>query len=166
MSRPTDAACPVCAEPLRGRPERCFRCQTALTRWWAFEDALRALPPGGAPPPRRTPWGLMLAVVFLGASLGAGGVIAWRPAPAPRTAVLPAPVPTPPPVPLPQPEILTYRVQRGDSLWRIASAVTGDGRRWRELWPEHRESEGRLAAGTVLRLDLSRLPDRAETERH
>jgi hypothetical protein len=74
-------------------------------------------------------------------------------------------VPTPPPVPPPQPEILTYRVQRGDSLWRIASAVTGDGRRWRELWPEHGDGEGRLAAGTVLRLDLSRLEERAEPGR-
>jgi hypothetical protein len=164
MSRPTDAACPVCAEPLRGGPERCFRCQTALTRWWAFEDALRALGPGGAPPPRGASWVRMLAVAFLGAARGAAGVMARRPAP--RPAALPAPVPTPPPLLPPPPEVLTYRVQRGDSLWRIASAVTGDGRRWRELWPEHRDGEGRLLAGTVLRLDLSRLEGRAETERH
>jgi hypothetical protein len=52
---------------------------------------------------------------------------------------------------------VTYRVQRGDSLWRIASALTGDGRRWHELWPEHAGGEGRIAAGTLLHVDVSRL---------
>jgi nucleoid-associated protein YgaU len=32
------------------------------------------------------------------------------------------------------PAPLRYTVQRGDSPWRIAAALTGDGRRWRELW--------------------------------
>ena len=43
---------------------------------------------------------------------------------------------------------------------RVAAAFTGDGRRWRELWPEHQDEEGRIAAGTVLQVDLSRLPER------
>jgi hypothetical protein len=108
----------------------------------------------------------MTAVVFVGAALGAGGTLALRRAPPQTVVALPATSAPPPPVSSPRPEVLTYRVQRGDSLWRIASAVTGDGRRWRELWPERRDGDGRVAAGTVLRLDLSRLEGRAQPERH
>jgi nucleoid-associated protein YgaU len=55
------------------------------------------------------------------------------------------------------PRRLSYRVQRGDSLWRIAASLTGDGRRWRELWPQHAEQAGRIAPGTVLEVDLRRV---------
>src|SRR5262245_22992287 len=142
MSRPTESACPVCAEPLSGQPERCFRCQTALGRWWAFEDALQALEPGRppAPGPAGTTPGRMLAMALVSAARGAAGVIALRPAPRAPLAAVPSP-PAPSPSAPPAPAVLSYRVQRGDSLWRIASAVTGDGRRWRDLWPEHRDGE-------------------------
>jgi hypothetical protein len=159
MTRPTEATCPVCAEPLGERPEQCFRCETALGRWWEFEDALGALDASPAPMAGAS-WARMLPVVFVGAALGAAGTIAVRRAPPPpvTAALPPAPIQTPRPAESPsRSAVLTYRVQRGDSLWRIASAITGDGRRWRELWPEHQGGEGRIAAGTVLRLDLSRL---------
>ncbi len=55
-------ACPVCDEPLPGRPERCFRCETTLTGWWSFEEALAgiapaaaAASPAGPAPLRRSP---------------------------------------------------------------------------------------------------------------
>lgn len=48
---------------------------------------------------------------------------------------------------------LPYRVQRGDSLWRIAAALTGDGRNWRTLWPERDPSEP-LVVGTVIEAPL------------
>jgi hypothetical protein len=48
---------------------------------------------------------------------------AFRP---PTAVVAPAASPSP----------LRYTVQRGDSPWRIAVALTGDGRRWRELWAD------------------------------
>jgi nucleoid-associated protein YgaU len=57
----------------------------------------------------------------------------------------------PPPTTVTRPKAarpLTYRAQRGDSLWRIAAALTGDGRRWRELWPER--THGQLARHEVL----------------
>ncbi len=44
----------------------------------------------------------------------------------------PAPAPAPPPAPK------TYRVKRGDSLSKIASAVYGDGRRWRKIYDANR----------------------------
>lgn len=167
MSSPTDgraAPCPVCAEPLLARPPRCFRCETALGPWWELEDALGALEaraPTAARPSR--PWAALLAALAAGVVLGAASLTMVRPPPT-REAAAPAPPPplsTLPPDPLPaEPRPLDYRVQRGDSLWRIAAAVTGEGHRWRELWPEHAETGGRIATGTVLPIDLARVrPD-------
>ncbi len=62
-----------------------------------------------------------------------------------------------PPGPSPaSPAVVRYRVQRGDSLWRVAAAVTGDGRRWKDLWPD-RASATPLRAGEVLVIDPDRL---------
>ena len=47
---------------------------------------------------------------------------------------------------------ITYRVQRGDSLWRIAAALTGDGEKWKELWPEYEGKELALLPGSILML--------------
>jgi hypothetical protein len=46
-----------------------------------------------------------------------------------------------------------YTVQPGDSPWRIAAALTGQGRRWRELWPGETP---RLVPGMVLEVPVPR----------
>lgn len=60
---------------------------------------------------------------------------------------------------------LTYRIQPGDSLWRIAARFLGDGRRWPEIWDlnQHRDmgggrtfaSPGLLVPGWTLRLSAA-----------
>jgi hypothetical protein len=164
MTRPTEgASCPVCGEALAERPERCFRCETALGPWWAFEEALR----GAAPTPVRPgrSWPVLAVAAAAGLALGVVVMAGLRPAvpptaPAELTIPPPPPGPTPPPPPGADGGVLSYRVQRGDSLWRISAALTGEGARWRELWPEHEGGAGRVVAGTVLRIDLSRLEPR------
>jgi hypothetical protein len=187
MAAPTDAvaseACPVCREPLEGRPGRCFRCETPLAQWWGFEDALGVIGVGAAVPAARRPArrrgevpGWLAAAVIAGeilffAGLGFGitrdpGRGRAAPAAVHRAAAVPRPpVATPRsarpmagavPAPSPAP-VLRYRVQRGDSLWRIAAALTGRGHRWRELWPQHARGDGRVAAGTVLEVEVGRL---------
>jgi len=97
----------------------------------------------------------------VGVVLGIAVMAGRRPPPSSLIAATPPPPgPSAAPVVASASRVLTYRVQRGDSLWRVAAAFTGDGRRWRELWPEHQDEEGRIAAGTVLQVDLSRLPER------
>ena len=163
MDARTEPACPVCSEPLGARPERCFRCETPLAPWWAFEDALgRVAPPAavaeGAGRRRRLVAGATLMVMAAG--IAAVVVVARKPAApvalAPTASVVPA-------SPLPAVRVearaatFSYRVQRGDSLWRIAKSLTGDGSRWRELWPHHEAAAGRIAPGTVLEVDLARV---------
>jgi hypothetical protein len=172
MGAPTDpgaaVACPVCHEPLLGRPARCFRCETPLGQWWSFEDALGAVRP--APAPRRAGGvpGWLAGAVIAGEILffvGIGVGIMRDPT---STAV--APVAAPPRAPLavaarpkasaprePSPAVVRYRVQRGDSLWRIAAAFTGEGHRWRELWPQHARGHGTVRAGEVLEVEMGRL---------
>ena len=165
--------CPVCREPLAEQPERCFRCETRLGPWWELEGALarreapRAAPEITTPRPALTTRLLPLAV---GASLALGMVAGLflrgteqRPHPAAALAPAEAPASSPgitasaspharvpaeaPPTNAPRGSV-TYRAQRGDSLWRVAAAVTGDGRRWRELWPDR--PSGRLVRNEVL----------------
>ncbi len=152
----------MCAEPLAARAERCFRCETPLAGWWRFEEALAsvgggtsaAAPAISAPavagqPSRGDGKWLGFAILLGGGALvGALATGAWmsrnekpgeevatRPSPtrvaAESAGTVSAPAPDPPRSAPP----LRYRVQRGDSLWRIAAALTGDGRRWRDLWP-------------------------------
>ena len=47
-----------------------------------------------------------------------------------------------------------YRVQPGDSPWRVSAALLGSGHRWRELWPEASTSAPVLRAGAVLDLEI------------
>jgi len=160
--------CPVCAEPLTGRPERCFRCETPLGAWWGFEDALGEGPvaPAASVPPRNPQRVAFFSVLAASVALAGGVVAFWQAAPeapeAARPVVIPsAPAPrpspagvaSPPPVPS---HVVRYRVQRGDSLWRVAAALTGDGRRWKELFPGRADVDAPLVVGTVLEIDLGR----------
>ena len=159
--------CPVCREPLTGRPERCFRCETLLAPWWEFEGMLAQ--PAVVPPPatKRRSAALLVAGIAVGMALGltAGLELSGRETPArdvPATVVPKAPASSPSEIPARAAQTggkaarrMTYRVQRGDSLWRIAAAVTGDGRRWRELWPDR--AHGRVARNEVL--VISNLPE-------
>jgi hypothetical protein len=189
MAAPTDGAaaparvaCPVCSEPLEGRPQRCFRCETRLSAWWGFEEALGQAAGGVttlAPAPARHTGvppliaaGVVAAevlffawVVLRDPGQGAPRPTA-RPRGAPRTASAPASRPPAPPPARPAgeagssdpgPAPIRYRVQPGDSLSRIAASLTGDARRWRELWPERASGDTRIRAGTVLEVDLGRL---------
>jgi hypothetical protein len=173
--------CPVCTEPLEGRPERCFRCETALGPWWGFEEALSSTELGGravanapvsVPVPKsaaapdltaRQAFGLVAVIAALVGTFIYGTMPITRsidsavPA-VPVTTVPPPPAPSLSPPPATQ--VVHYRVQRGDSLWRIAAAFTGDGRRWKDLWPERADAEAVIPAGSTLEVDLGRLADR------
>ncbi len=81
----------------------------------------------------------------------------WPPATQPP--VPPAPLPAPPiapPAPEPKPGPGgTYTAQQGDTLWRIATKVLGDGKRWPEIFELNRDKLSRpedLQSGMVLRL--------------
>ena len=163
MDARTEIACPVCDEPLQGRPERCFRCETPLAQWWAFEDALRQVgTPAAAPAAGGHNRTMVAGATLMVMAVGIAAVVVGTRRPAApvalaptETIALPAPEPSPPAET--RPATFSYRVQRGDSLWRIAKSLTGDGRRWRELWPQHEAGAGRIAPGTVLEVDLSRV---------
>ena len=163
------APCPVCGEPLDGRPERCFRCETPLARWWGFEEALATVgqgaahvpsPPGAASQRRVA----MVSVLAVAAVLVGGGAGFWLgPGHAEEVAAPPSTAAPAPPVPAPAPsaartQVIRYRVQRGDSLWRIAASLAGDGRRWRELFPEQANAAAPIAVGSVLEVDLAAPP--------
>lgn len=138
----TEGRCPVCGEGFTDRPPRCFRCETALGYWWRFEDELHGLATVSTSPARR-PHGAFVLAVGLGLPVVALAVaLLTRPLPLeepPRPTPPAATGSTAPSVAMaPRPEgpvSVRYTVQRGDSPWRIAAALTGHGQRWRELWP-------------------------------
>jgi hypothetical protein len=175
-------ACPVCSEPYAERPDRCFRCETPLGAWWPFEDVARGVASPRVATTvatrKRPAWTPVVIVALLGAGAWLGSV--WtsaRARVAPAASVSPSTVravPSAPPTPrtvIFDPETgtvttapagpsaraagirPTYRVQRGDSLWRIAAAFTGDGRNWTVLWPA-RDPAQPLVVGTVLDVPL------------
>lgn len=177
MAAPTEAPvpCPVCAEPLTGRPERCFRCETALGAWWGFEEALAGTELGGTPvvpapapvtvpvpepAPPRTRLALFSALA-VSAALGAGFFSFHASSVERPVSIVVDPTPPPTTVPThadpPAPRIVHYRVQRGDSLWRIAASLTGDGSKWKELWPDRTDGDAAIAVGSVLEVDLGRI---------
>lgn len=160
MATDTDAICPVCGEPLPDRPPSCFRCETPLGHWWSLYETLQGAEAGLAdaaradrrgPPRIGAAWAWAgLPALAIGLAIGAALYRrpAAPPAPLPRPPAA-APAVAPPPV-APAPVVLRYRVQAGDSLWRIAAALTGDGHRWRELWPERARQPDALRPGTIL----------------
>jgi nucleoid-associated protein YgaU len=84
--------------------------------------------------------------------------VAARPAAAaPARRPVEGPRAAPSPAAAPERVMVRYRVQRGDSLWRIARSLTGEGGRWRELWPQHARGDGRIRPGTLLEVDPARL---------
>jgi hypothetical protein len=55
------------------------------------------------------------------------------------------------------PQLVHYTIQPGDSLWRVAAALTGDGENWRRLWPEYEGREKQLQRGTGLEIPIASL---------
>jgi hypothetical protein len=67
----------------------------------------------------------------------------------------PPPPPSPPPPPPEPPEPTTYTVLPGDSLWRIAVKVYGDGRLWPIIFEANRDvldDPSRIRVGQVLKI--------------
>ncbi|GAW29589.1 LysM peptidoglycan-binding domain-containing protein, partial [Carboxydocella sp. ULO1] len=54
------------------------------------------------------------------------------------------------------PPFKTYTVKPGDSLWKIAKKVLGDGSRWREIYNKNKSVIGKdpnkLKPGQILRI--------------
>lgn len=177
-TEPKPVACPVCGEAFAKPPSRCFRCETDLSLWWRLDESLVALRRSATPlalpeahePARAEPvplarkriWvvpvilmcGLLLALLLhlesTRAPVGEPAPNA-RPRPAPPSASA-AGTEVPPVAVAPRPT-LRYVVQPGDSLWRIAASLKGDGRRWPELLAEGEGVDpARLRPGQELRL--------------
>ena len=150
----TEGRCPVCGEAFEDRPPSCFRCETPLGSWWRLEDELQGLearPPAGA----LGPWLLAGTLGLAGLGLAVASWPGPRPAEPPPERSSPAAVPaSPSPAP---PRRVRYVVQRGDSPWRIAAALTGEGRRWRELFPDPAPV---LVPGMPLELPVAEPPGR------
>lgn len=166
--------CPGCAEPLAPGTPRCFRCETRLERWWELDARFAEIEEGGPPEgiavatrptseARLRPAWIVptLAAAALGLLLGAGAGRVSRTAtegdleharlrpvaPAQPTAASPAAPPLGAGAGVPG---VCYTVQPGDSAWRIASALLGDGRRWREVSQQPLLKSGQtLAVGPV-----------------
>jgi nucleoid-associated protein YgaU len=168
-------ACPVCGERFPEPPGRCFRCETDLGRWWPLDASLQALAAAATPRPAPAssdgvaPWAprlraMMGPALLIGGLLGA--VLLHLETTQPPVAPLTAPVPARPARPLPAPDAppdpastVRYVVQRGDSLWRIAAALQGDGARWPELVVgDDAIDPERLVPGQELRLRLAPRP--------
>jgi hypothetical protein len=167
--------CPVCDQALHVSAPKCFRCTTELTNWWPLEEALRTGPAAVDTPTRVQPpatqrsYSHYGAVLVLGVLLGLAGANRWfaprpdehvpqevfrdeAPRPSPRGEATSAPETTTPPTDRP---LVLYTVQPGDSLWRIAAALTGDGRNWQDLWPSYEGRETRLPLGAQLEIPLA-----------
>lgn len=154
--------CPVCDEVLSKRAARCFHCETKLEAWWPLEESLLEV---DSPEKRSASsvgrWIWSLAAVLVGVGLGFG----WRELGPDETSVVaspPAPVVTQvveqlAAVEESAPIIIHYQVQRGDSLWRVASALTGQGSDWSSLWPDYAGRERELEVGAVLQVRAGEL---------
>ena len=164
--------CPVCSEPLEAAAPRCFRCETNLTPWWTLESSLRsdAVVPKQAEATHRpggiaTRWVVLVASAALAVGVVAGALLG-RAAPAtaasqPSPAIATATPPLAPTSPA-RTNVVEYHVQAGDTLWRIAAALSGDGRNWTHLWPARDRTASVLRRGTILRVTLD---DAAAPER-
>jgi hypothetical protein len=162
MSNVTCAVCPVCDEHFSERPTRCFRCGTDLREWWPLEGLLskdeeeilsgRDIPTPQPPTDDSRRWvQILLLVVMIGVAVFSGflaGQFVLR-------STTPAPEASP---------ILRYRIQKGDSAWRVAAALTGSGQNWQLLWPELKNKP--IQIGGVLEVRIDRIVTiRQESER-
>ena len=59
------------------------------------------------------------------------------------------------------PQFVLYTMQPGDSLWRVAAALTGDGSNWRRLWPAYEGREKEQQRGTTLDIPIGALRQKA-----
>ena len=70
---------------------------------------------------------------------------------------VPSPVPSPAPEPVAQPKFGTVKVTEGDTLYRIAKRVYGDGSRWSEIAALNNLGDGKaLKPGRELKYALAR----------
>ncbi len=160
MATDAGVCCPVCSEPYDAAPEECFRCETPLGTWWRFEEAVGRSRPREPGPRRHVAIGVLVGAIVATVALRflSGTAHAPDESVAPVLTV-PASVPsTAPAVPAARavdasPRVVSYRVQPGDSLWRIAAALTGDGGNWTTLWPAT-DAAKPLAVGTVLEVPI------------
>ncbi len=88
-----------------------------------------------------------------------------KPTPPKPKVVKPAPKPTPQPTPVtkkpiqriqtPAPKVETYKVLPGDTLSRIAKAIYGDSRKWKEIYGANLDkmsNENDLKAGQIINI--------------
>lgn len=166
----TSSTCPVCEQELDVTAPRCFRCTTELTSWWPLEKLLRqerseaAAPEPGASTSRFLYVGFALVLLtggllgFAGGRLRQTGSSAGAP-----TEIVPSAEPrATAPAGLQAAQetrsgrtIVQYTVQPGDSLWRVAAALTDEGENWRVLWPEYEGRETQLRVGTRLLIPVA-----------
>lgn len=164
--------CPVCSEELDASAPKCFRCTTELSTWWPLEKTLRnrvevseARAVTG-----RTPYSRVVTILALGALLGfAGAHLSLRRGAQSSSEESPVAVKALSASPVDErataerkseagrPLFVLYTIQPGDSLWRVAASLTGDGRNWRRLWPEFDGQEKKLQRGTNLEVPITAL---------
>jgi hypothetical protein len=159
MSGNGPAICPVCDEVLSERTAKCFRCDTKLEDWWPLEEVLVA-----GRPRSRFAWAFV--AMAIGVVMGTLGPVLWWmevvsvETPGVASVSVEKKVDVNDGALRSEPAtLIQYRVQRGDSLWRVAAALTGRGSDWVELWPEYRGHEKRLMPGSVLEIPVGRVTD-------
>jgi hypothetical protein len=150
--------CPYCGEPLKDRPAQCFRCETDLRAWWVFERSAEHIHSGlqaSIPSEDRKTSGKKVSLLLVFGismfSLALGLVI---PQVFKKNTVPFQPLP-PPVENKAEIQKIRYIVQPGDSLWRISSAFTGEGNRWKQLWPDLVPIANRLQPGMILEIPVT-----------
>ena len=136
---PAEFICPVCEEPLERAVDKCFRCQTELNAWWPLEASIQAKTFGELEKSKRSLW-IPVVAAFLGGIAVYLALAMWLSGAGPGSAEEAASVSLEAPADFggggesrrneipkdtdkPRVETIYYRVQKGDSMWRIAAAL-------------------------------------------